>query len=432
MSTRRRTTSTPVAAPWWRGLRPETPAELGPVCTDLPVSETIEAVGAQPVAWAVEVGDWVARRHLAELSLTGGSGLLDAVRLSSEYFALQMLTMLATGRLPEVTTSLETAELVRELVRRQLPLNEILTRIQIGHSWFGERYMQQCRRLTAPLERATELERLSELMFTLVIHYVAGLGRLHDVEQRRWITSTRARREKIVHALLRGDDLDQRRASSDLRYDLSGRHLGLVTRSCLPGRSAEIAELERAAAAYLTALGARRPLIVPIGDTEVWAWGRPSRAGRVDVDPPSGVRITVGIAAEGPDGFRRTHLEAAQAAEVTESCPGLANAGVVSFDEVSLLALLLKDPAQAADFARAELGSLAQTDSFTSVLRETLVAFLASGHSAQAAARTLHVARNTVIYRVHRAEELLGRTTRKRTIELWVALLLAQQITTLG
>jgi DNA-binding PucR family transcriptional regulator len=60
--------------------------------------------------------------------------------------------------------------------------------------------------------------------------------------------------------------------------------------------------------------------------------------------------------------------------------------------------------------------------------RETLLAYLDEERSVNAVAKQLHVARNTVSYRVKRAEALLGRSIADRQLELHVALLLERAI----
>jgi DNA-binding PucR family transcriptional regulator len=54
------------------------------------------------------------------------------------------------------------------------------------------------------------------------------------------------------------------------------------------------------------------------------------------------------------------------------------------------------------------LGRLLTDNDRTRELRETLRIYLHCERSPQSAAERLHIARNTVTYRVHRAEELLG------------------------
>ena len=59
-----------------------------------------------------------------------------------------------------------------------------------------------------------------------------------------------------------------------------------------------------------------------------------------------------------------------------------------------------------------------------------MAAYLACDRSLAKAAELLHVARNTVAYRVKKVESLIGRDLRDRKLELESALRLAQRLGT--
>lgn len=121
-------------------------------------------------------------------------------------------------------------------------------------------------------------------------------------------------------------------------------------------------------------------------------------------------------------GFRRSHAEALQAARIGSLASG---AGVASYAKVELVSLLADDLPRARAFVAGQLGSLASTAEPAQRLRETVLAYLSSGGSATRVARELFVHQNTVVYRVRRAEEMLGRKVSERSIELTCALTLA-------
>ncbi len=79
-------------------------------------------------------------------------------------------------------------------------------------------------------------------------------------------------------------------------------------------------------------------------------------------------------------------------------------------------------------FVTRELGPLAQQSRAASDLRQTLAAYLDTERSLIRAAERLHVARNTVAYRVRKAEDLLHRDLHDRTTELQCALRLAAML----
>ena len=77
---------------------------------------------------------------------------------------------------------------------------------------------------------------------------------------------------------------------------------------------------------------------------------------------------------------------------------------------------------------RRELGRLASTDETTCRLAATLRTYLDESGSRGRTAKRLHVHENTVAYRIRQAEELLGRSLDKRTLELRAALALAELV----
>ena len=89
--------------------------------------------------------------------------------------------------------------------------------------------------------------------------------------------------------------------------------------------------------------------------------------------------------------------------------------------EVRLETLLLADENRARTFLDAELGGLASPDPAVGRLRETLLAWLATGSHVSAAA-ILGVHENTIRNRIRAAEELLGGSLIGRRTELQVAL----------
>ena len=98
------------------------------------------------------------------------------------------------------------------------------------------------------------------------------------------------------------------------------------------------------------------------------------------------------------------------------------------YADVELVVLLSRDPELARNFVLRELGELAVDTPAAHELRETVAAYLACDRSLAKAADLLHVARNTVAYRVKKVESLIGRDLRDRKLELESALRLAQRL----
>jgi hypothetical protein len=78
------------------------------------------------------------------------------------------------------------------------------------------------------------------------------------------------------------------------------------------------------------------------------------------------------------------------------------------------------------DWVIETLGSLADDDDHNSRLRETMRLFLQERGSFKVTAERLHLHKNTVQYRVRRAEESLGRSIGDDRLNVELALLAAQ------
>jgi DNA-binding PucR family transcriptional regulator len=159
---------------------------------------------------------------------------------------------------------------------------------------------------------------------------------------------------------------------------------------------------------------------------DVW-WGSfdPPKTDMLErYEPPSGVLGAFGRPGHGVAGFRSSHAEALQAARIS-SLAGDARSPVTSYARVELVSLLASDLQRARAFVAGQLGPLASGAEPAERLRDTLLAFLASGGSATRVAKQLHVHQNTVVYRVKKAEEALGHKAGDSPVELTAALTLA-------
>lgn len=95
------------------------------------------------------------------------------------------------------------------------------------------------------------------------------------------------------------------------------------------------------------------------------------------------------------------------------------------YRDVALMSLVMADTEQAQCFVRETLGALADPDPGVAEMRETLRTYLAYGRSRIHAANQLHVARNTVAYRVAKAVRLLGRVLERDEVNVRIALEIA-------
>jgi sugar diacid utilization regulator len=136
------------------------------------------------------------------------------------------------------------------------------------------------------------------------------------------------------------------------------------------------------------------------------------------------VTVSIGSPREGVEGFVRTHDEAYSARVVVQAAKSL-TAGIVCASELGAVTLMCSDLGTTRAWVADILGHLVADDTATAQLRATLREFLRTGGSYAAAAETLHMHKNSVVYRIRKIEDQLGRSVRDHRLDLENALELA-------
>jgi sugar diacid utilization regulator len=229
------------------------------------------------------------------------------------------------------------------------------------------------------------------------------------------------RRRTLLQLLDGTAEGDPDELTQTLEYRLADTHLAVLL------HTADTRPPERELTALRAAVDARDSLLLQHGPRSWVMWlGRthgfdPHQLAQLArVLTATGLTASVGEPANGLDGFRRTRRQALETARVQRAF-GTTQHRVLWAREVRLETLLLADEARARDFIADELGCLGTADSSCGRLRETLLAWLATGSHVSAAA-LLGVHENTVRNRVRAAEELLGTPLLGRRTELQMAL----------
>jgi DNA-binding PucR family transcriptional regulator len=268
------------------------------------------------------------------------------------------------------------------------------------------------------------LDRSSARLFGYLDSVIARLLRHYQEERERWLGGTLARRAEVVHAILAGDD-DTPAASRALGFELERPLLALALWRTDDPPPAEhpLDGLERLAQAIAGALGAGRALTLPAGSTTLWAWigsgalAEAAAAAQASRGPAEAVAL--GGPAAGAAGLRDAHRDALEARRVARLAGA---AGVVRHDEAEIAALVSADPERLRRFVARTLGPLAEDAAGPERLRDSLGAWFAAGGNARLAAEALGTHKNTVLYRVRRAEELLGRPLDTGALDVQLAL----------
>jgi DNA-binding PucR family transcriptional regulator len=294
----------------------------------------------------------------------------------------------------------------------------------LGHEYFTEQLSDlltdRIDDPTAALRTFIDLERygfryIDRISSLVAAEYVAELDRRQN--------QARAERDDVVRALLAGERVDSSRAERILSHRLTGRQIGFVCWAEDRG-----VDLEGFASHVGRHLGAGHSLVVADGPLAVWGWAsvtgdvRTSLTGMATEFSGENVHIAVGSPHLGAAGFRTSHLEALRTRRVIE-LSGRAAPSVTEFRNIALVDAISRDLDGARAFVAAQLGDLARDDAKERDERATLLAVLDAQGSLTTAARTLGIHKNTVLQRVRRAEERMGRPATVKVAELHAALL---------
>ncbi|MZG15986.1 hypothetical protein GTY44_21290 [Streptomyces sp. SID5914] len=368
-------------------------------------------LGTGPVAWAMQTAYRMTEEIIERVPEHGG-GTAPFITLRSSVEATVLLALRALLEDLPPGPNAATSEAITggaEFARRGIPLDRVLRGVRIGHARLHQELSAVIDALPDPVRRA-ESRRVSDLLFAYADAHASRLAEEYLAERARWEAGREAERRRLVEQLLAGEPIPAESASTILGYELDRYHQAFLV--VAGDHHVTSADLQRCAEDLARALGADGWLSLSVTPGQVWAWagrrarpepGYPGELGELRVPP--GIRVAAGPVAYGPEGMRRSHLGAREAVRVGAAA---GTVGWCDYEDVRVLSLATADPEQARWYAEDVLGPLLADDDRTRELRETLRVYLACERSPQTAAEQLHIARNTVTYRVHKAEDLLG------------------------
>ncbi|MFB4308388.1 PucR family transcriptional regulator [Actinomadura sp. GTD37] len=381
---------------WIRGLDgPDLPR---PCCTPATVAEARRWLGDGPVRWAVAAGQAMTRHIIDHVPEHGvGPAPFETLRRASEAAVLTGLCVLAAQGPVPYGVPPDGVEVVRDCVRRGIPLDRVLRGLRLGHAVLYRMLRDSAPDGDLPTEITEELfEQVDRMAGDMAAAYVA--------ERERWEASQEAVRWHLIEAIIAGEQHDPDAAEQILGYRPSRCHVALIAWSAAPGGDGA----DRLVADLLAASGGDAWLQVVGHAGAVWAWiGFGDRPGRVEWPSvlPAGWRAAAGPPSFGLAGIRRSHLGALRAARIAATLP--AGGGVCDYGEVRTAALLLENAERARWYVEETLGALAADEDRAEQLRETLRCYLSCGRSLKNTAERLGVARNTVAYRIKQAQDLM-------------------------
>jgi DNA-binding PucR family transcriptional regulator len=312
-------------------------------------------------------------------------------------------------------------EYARRRAQRGTPLTALLRAYRLGHTCFSDWLLVELARQAddAAMITAATL-RMSKIVAGYVDQTSEEIVAAYTYEREHWLRNRSAARAARIRDLLSGERVNAAATEATLGYRLRQYHVGLV---CWAGDATaavdNITRLEHAighVAAEVATSG--DPVFLPRDESSAWAWlplgirDRFDAAAAAAAGADGDLHFAFGDAARGSAGFRLTHQQAL-AAQAVALAAGRAPR-VVTFGEVAPVAMMLGSADLLRAWVLATLGGLATDDEHHARLRDTLLVFLQSGGSYKATAEQLTLHKNTVQYRIRKAEESMGRPAGSR------------------
>jgi len=394
-------------------------------------------VGGALVPRTAEVSADIYRLIVEEIpQLRGDRRVLKLLEASVGENVAAMLHILQHGiDLENVHAPAAAGEYARRLAQRGMPAAALLRAYRIGSTRFLDWCLQELARRTddASLVSAAGM-RIAGTTAAYIDKVSEEVLLAYEAEKENWLRNLSVARAARVRALLSGEQVDTDSAETVLGYRLRQHHVGAVAWITGAAGSETLRRLEQATTEAAVQAGcAGRPVFIPQDESSAWAWfplgasqSFPAQAATTGIAGGSaGLRFAFGAPAPGVAGFRRTHQQALSAQAVALAA-GPSGQLVTSFSEVAPVALMADSIGLLRAWVIETLGALADDDDHTARLRRTLGVFLHENRSYKATAERLTLHKNTVQYRIRRAEESLGRPLGEDHLQLELALLASE------
>ena len=319
--------------------------------------------------------------------------------------------------LADVRAPAAAVEYARRQAQRGTPLTALLRSYRLGHACFSDWLLRELARQAADAQMITAATLdMSKIVAGYIDQTSEEIVAAYTRERENWLRNRSAARAARIRGLLSGERIEVPAAEATLGYRLRQYHVGVV---CWTGDAAasadHITRLDRAVrevAGHAACSG--DPLFLPRDESSAWAWLPLGIRDRFDSAAAStagldgDIRFAFGDAEKGTPGFRVTHQQAVAAQAVALAAGSHAPRAVV-FGEVAPVAMMLGSADLLRAWVLSTLAGLAADDEHHARLRGTLLVFLQAGGSYKTTAEQLMLHKNTVQYRIRKAQESLGR-----------------------
>jgi DNA-binding PucR family transcriptional regulator len=396
------------------------------------VAEVMASVAATVGRRAAAVSDDVYEVILREIPELRGDQPVLALLASSVHSNISTCLQVMQHQidLSAVQAPAAALEYARRRAQHGTPLPALLRAYRLGHTCFSDWLLKELARQTNDAHMLTAATLgMSEIVAGYVDQTSEEIVASYTRERETWLRNRSAARAARIRDLLSGQRISVPATEATLGYRLRQYHLGLV---CWAGDATaavdNITRLEHAISHVAgKAACSGEPVFLPRDESSAWAWlplgirdtfdaAEASTAG-VDGD----IHFAFGGPAKGTAGFRLTHAQAI-AAQAVALAAGPPPPRTVAFSEVAPVAMMLGSPELLRAWVLSTLAGLATDDEAHARLRDTLLTFLQTGGSYKATAERLVLHKNTVQYRIRKAEESLGRPVGENRPDVELAL----------
>jgi DNA-binding PucR family transcriptional regulator len=307
-------------------------------------------------------------------------------------------------------------EYARRRAQRGTPLTALLRAYRLGHACFSDWVLKELAQQANDVQMITAATlSMSRIVAGYVDQTSEEIVAAYTRERENWLRNRSAARAARIRDLLSGERINLSATEATLGYRLRQYHVGVV---CWAGDATaavdNITRLEHAISQVAgKAACSGDPVFLPRDESSAWAWlplgirDTFDAAGASTSGVDGDIHFAFGDAAKGVTGFRLTHRQAV-AAQAVALAPG-SPPRAVAFSEVAPVAMMLGSADLLRAWVLSTLAGLAADDDHHARLRDTLLVFLQSGGSYKTTAERLMLHKNTVQYRVRKAEESLGR-----------------------
>lgn len=338
----------------------------------------------------------------------------------------QWLSFLAALRRPThgLVLPREAADLARSLARRGMEVRVLLRVYLSAHhgvfAYLGEAVEKLAE---ADVGRQEALRLVWSRADRWMDESIESLIETFYEEHQREREGSKIRRAEAIESLIAGEQLTDAEATHTLGLPVTQWQTAFLVWTTDAGASSPAA-LHTASEAITRSFDRATRLTHQAGSRDLWCWiatpEQPTEEAIAALATACGedVYVAVGISAPGPDGFRSSHLEARAAQQLAMAAAG--ERRFVDYRVVELLCLALSQRQALERMVCREIGPLCAGDKNLEPIRETVLTFLSNRMNVDVAAQRLFIHKNTVRYRLGKAEEILGRqlAERPRHIEL--------------